>query len=393
MTFSWDRSQYAANYGLQIPNRFSGSFTPTQAGCETEGPCEVMVPLSIIETGTWYLRTQGVGPWGPWSSASYSVVYPVGAFDNLMGLSFVQTSSGVTFFWDRNFYALQYRLQVPNAFVNTYEAVDLGCDSGGGSVCSVEVSLPIGSGNWYAQAKNGTSLSGWTASTYEVVANEDAVPAPTLLASEQIERQIEFSWARVEHAQEYRIQVPNNFVETVSATAANCGSGESTCSVLRDVKVGSGAWYVQARGTGVWSSWATSTYDCEALIVPIAWCNVQWPREEFSSTVGTAIDFYGQVWVEGWGYSSTRRPGIDSQFCYSTSPMTTPIDLDLLTCVDAPYHASWGNNDEYMASQSFGLVGSYEYVFAFSGDGKETWTVCTVTEGPRTGLSGLVNVN
>jgi len=292
VTFSWDRSQYATYYAFQIPNMVAATYTPAEVGCESVGPCQTVVTINTIGTGTWYVRTRGETLWGPWVSAQYTVGSSPSNLAKPTGLAFVQGPPGVTFSWDRVDYATEYRLQVPNRFVNTYDADTLGCGVGGGDVCSVEVQLPVSSGTWYVQAKNGDVLSGWASAPYEVLPDANNVLPPTALSATQVSDMVEFSWQKSQYAIEYKLQVVNNFVETIAASDLGCGDGQGdTCTASRTVKVGSGNWYVQAHGTGVWSSWAASTYSYVEVV-------------EFSRIVLWNFDAQNLLPFEGSGVAS-----------------------------------------------------------------------------------------
>lgn len=272
VTFSWDRSQYADDYNVQIVNYQYATYSPAQLGCEDLGTrCELTITMSI-SSNNWYVRTMGTGPWGPWVASTYSVQSSPTSLSTPTNLQYAQDASGVIFTWDRTPFATQYRVQVPNQFVNTYDAVDLGCDEGGESTCTLLVQLPEGSGDWYVQARNSNVSSWWAASTYTAISYGYTVSPPTGLSAVQVGGDVEFSWTKSEYAQEYGLQVVNNFNVVISATDLGCGDGQGeVCTAVRYVAPGTGNWYVKARGTGPWSFWTPSTYSVLGHEIITAW--------------------------------------------------------------------------------------------------------------------------
>jgi hypothetical protein len=116
--------------------------------------------------------------------------------------------------------------------------------------------------------------------------------------------------------------------------------------------------------------------------VEILWCNTQWPRPGYSRTAGLTETIYGQVWALDTELTG-QRPGIMGQLCTSDATPTFPVDLSSMDCVDATFSGDINNNDEYRQDLTFDLPGTYYYLYIFSGDGGDTWTVCD-TDGPVT---------
>jgi hypothetical protein len=138
---------------------------------------------------------------------------------------------------------------------------------------------------------------------------------------------------------------------------------------------------------GAWSAAAECAIACDSgyhlsgttceLDVVITWCNVQWPTS-YTEAPFVPTDVYGRFYsTSGVGTASDGAlPGVEAMLCSSDVAPGFPVDLDLLDCVPATYNTQAGNDDEYVAELAFDLPGTYYYLYAFSGDGGASWTVC-----------------
>ncbi|MGI5862172.1 MAG: lamin tail domain-containing protein [Myxococcales bacterium] len=120
-------------------------------------------------------------------------------------------------------------------------------------------------------------------------------------------------------------------------------------------------------------------------VVTIDWCHVQWPTS-YTKAVGEAETIYGHVYsTSGEGTAAEGQlAGVSAKLCYSATPIDAGSDIEEMTCVNATFNAlaaDPGNNDEYQADLVINAEGTYYYLYAMSGDGGASWTLCETTDG------------
>ncbi|MGI6394907.1 MAG: hypothetical protein ACOX2F_09340 [bacterium] len=110
----------------------------------------------------------------------------------------------------------------------------------------------------------------------------------------------------------------------------------------------------------------------------VGWCILQHPKE-FTGTASSILEAYGQVYIQGitdQTHGTDEHPLVKAQFGIGY----TSVEHD--GWVDALPNTGFNNNndnDEYMTNLSFadfGITGELVYLFRFSADGGNTWTLC-----------------
>lgn len=123
----------------------------------------------------------------------------------------------------------------------------------------------------------------------------------------------------------------------------------------------------------------------------VDYCRLQFPQT-ITNTAGTEVDVFGRVYIEGWTDQSPGNdldPRLIAGVGYGPSESVDPL-ADFVWIEAAPNPTWFGPEfseedvDEYVATWTLpeAALGTYAYVFRFSGDGGDSWTLCdrVVTE-------------
>ncbi|MEM6290720.1 MAG: lamin tail domain-containing protein [Myxococcota bacterium] len=128
---------------------------------------------------------------------------------------------------------------------------------------------------------------------------------------------------------------------------------------------------------------AANTECVEAVTYDIGFCRLQFPPS-IDETVGTDVDVFGRLYVEGLTDMTTGNDLADEvsgQVGYGPDASDPAVDAGW-TWIDAVPNAGYpglgaeANNDEYQASLTVPTPGEYDYAFRFSGDSGLTYTYC-----------------
>ncbi len=233
------------------------------------------------------------------------------------------------------------------------------CNEGGGSVCNgiglcvgcVSPSTCPGVDN---ECQTRTCIAGSCGLSY--VANGTAVSAQT--AGDCRKRICNGSGATVDQID--GTDTPEDLSECI---AGICAGGVPSTEAQEGAPCGQGGMVCNTAGACV-----------AGHSIPITWCNLVWPRPAYSGAEGVAVDIYGQLYTAGTAPAGALA-GILAKTCYSDQPIPADTEISSLTCVAAQFNADAANNDEYVASVNF-PVGTYNYVFAFSGNNGANWQLC-----------------
>ncbi|MBI5218580.1 MAG: Ig-like domain-containing protein [Bacteroidia bacterium] len=108
------------------------------------------------------------------------------------------------------------------------------------------------------------------------------------------------------------------------------------------------------------ATWKFTTQD-----ITVDWCNLQWPASG-AITEGGTFDVYAQVLEAGVTEATGQGAGITAWIGYST---TNSDPSGWTNWIAASYHTDNGNNDEYLASLSGLVSGTYYYASRFQLNG------------------------
>jgi hypothetical protein len=118
-------------------------------------------------------------------------------------------------------------------------------------------------------------------------------------------------------------------------------------------------------------------------MLEINYCNLQFPLSVSIPAGGTSPTIYAQVYHAGY----TEGPGPSSilaQIGYGSS-FANPQNESGYFWTNASFNVQSGNNDEYQATFTVPMPGSYRYTARFSLDGA-SWTYCD-TDGAGSNVS------
>ncbi len=120
-----------------------------------------------------------------------------------------------------------------------------------------------------------------------------------------------------------------------------------------------------------------SAHSNEVSAIPhltIGWANLQWPPTltHTISPVNRTADVYGQVWIDGVTSLPGPTAGLVAQLGFGPEG-SNPATNSQWTWVDASFHVQVGNNDEFKASLLPESVGTFDYVYRYSTDNRNSW--------------------
>ncbi len=118
--------------------------------------------------------------------------------------------------------------------------------------------------------------------------------------------------------------------------------------------------------------------------VEIEWCAIHAP-DEVAAPIDREIEFIGEIRADGTG-EEDELAGLSAIWCHGPAPISVITGVEHLDCFTAGYDPQHegGDNDGYVTLHAFDTPGEYEYVFAFSGDGGDSWQACDLD-----GFAGL----
>jgi hypothetical protein len=128
---------------------------------------------------------------------------------------------------------------------------------------------------------------------------------------------------------------------------------------------------------------------CSLKTYAVDWCRLQFP-ESISTTPGGADEtVYGRLFISGLTDVNTAgndpNPSVMGQLGVGPDG-SDPDGNTNWTWTDAIPNVGWlgvgePNNDEYQATLTPNMSGSFDYAYRFSGDGGTTWTYCDKNAG------------
>ncbi len=108
----------------------------------------------------------------------------------------------------------------------------------------------------------------------------------------------------------------------------------------------------------------------------IGWCQIQWPKSDFSIFDTDEADVYGRVYVEGCtNVKEGCSAKIKAELGYGSKDATDPSTFNYVPASYYPSAIYLGNNEEYAATLSNIPVGDYALAYRFSLDGTN-WVYC-----------------
>ena len=136
---------------------------------------------------------------------------------------------------------------------------------------------------------------------------------------------------------------------------------------------------------------------CTPPTYTVDFCNLQFPVA-ITDLEGAQVDVYGRLYVAGLtDQSSVNNPAVNviGYVGYGPDGSDPATDATWVWTAATP-NAGWVgvgdpdvNNDEYVATMSLPLPGSYDYAFRFTGDGGTTFTYCDGGAGSSDGYAAV----
>ena len=126
---------------------------------------------------------------------------------------------------------------------------------------------------------------------------------------------------------------------------------------------------------------ATTSYDLSDPAT--SWFNLQFPSTLTveASLTSPAPLVYGQLFINGITSTAGATPGIMAQIGWGDDG-TLPTDASW-QWFDTTFNIDAGNNDEYQGDFIADEIGSFDYLYRYSGDGGNTWYYGTVVGSVR----------
>jgi len=116
----------------------------------------------------------------------------------------------------------------------------------------------------------------------------------------------------------------------------------------------------------------------ETTTTDVGWCRLQHPASTITTTGTPTESIYGQAYVEGCTETAGEAcTGLLAQVGYGADA----ADPSTFTWTDAAYNTDFTpspgdeNNDEFEATLTVSVAGTYDYAYRFSMDG-DSWLVC-----------------
>lgn len=129
---------------------------------------------------------------------------------------------------------------------------------------------------------------------------------------------------------------------------------------------------------------------CVPDTVESIWCRLQFPTSMTLNEGGTSV-VYGRMYAAGLTDRTGAidpHPSIRAELAVGPDGTNPTVSTDGWTFFEAAPNAAWDaglrgepGNDEYQATLTAGMAGTYDYAFRFSGDSGATWVWCDVDRG------------
>ncbi len=148
-------------------------------------------------------------------------------------------------------------------------------------------------------------------------------------------------------------------------------------------------------GNGDLGTPGTANVGCAAPTYNVDFCRLQFPTTIDNVLEGSSVDVYGRIFVAGLTDATAATDPAANVIGYvGYGPDGTDPAVDLTwTWTPATPNAAWmdpgfpgSSEDEYVASLTAPVAGTYDYAYRFTGDGGTTFTYCD-TDGTGGGAS------
>jgi hypothetical protein len=117
------------------------------------------------------------------------------------------------------------------------------------------------------------------------------------------------------------------------------------------------------------------------------YCNLQSPATISVAANATTGLIYGRIFEAGLTATAGAPPGVLAQVGWGATTINPSIQSGF-QYVNATYNVQVGNDDEFQASLTPTMAGTYSYVYRFSLDGGAHWTYCDLDgAGSNSGLT------